>query len=359
MAPVLEAIPDVKPDEALAATRSPSSRPAGHAGRPTAVPKKRLPRRRLGALPSRQAGKRRPIATPAAATPRPTGPPIVRRTVGLQTAAIPRTEAAGGVPLGPTVAARLATGPVVTLATGVGALAAGLGRAVAVQPLAVVPAVVVATTATAVPRLAPGAFRLGPALALVAKANAGALRRPRRQVRPATATAVVPTATMTPALLPRVRGVAPAAGVAIPTTTSPTRRTAATTRPSPLVPVVRAARLTAARLTTCLTRQTSSTRRLRLAPIATDTPTAVATLPCVGRTTAPGLAAMTAHAVVLVPAVGPRLLPVGEPRRLAAELTTRQGLMAPAITAVRTLPLVPRTTTSAVPAVHDLDDDFR
>lgn len=148
------------------------------------------------------------------------GAPIVLGAVEVQATALPRPEATSGVPVGRPIPVGLAAGPVEASSTGEGALAARPHEPGSGVPTTVVPALVVAGPAALGPRLAAGVVRLGATLALEAKADAGALRRPREPIRKAAATAGVPTTAMAPTRVPRVRGVAPTAGVAVPPTSS-------------------------------------------------------------------------------------------------------------------------------------------
>lgn len=221
VAPGGETIPDVEADEAVAVPRGPPTGTPRDVGRATEVLEVAVPRGGRGPLPVRQAVRRRVIAAPAAPAPGQVRATLIRGTVEVQAATVPRPEAASGVPCRRPIPVGVAAGPVEAPPAGEGALAAVARGAEAGVPATLVPAVVVAATTPEASGLVPGARRLGATLAVEAKADAGALRGPRGPIRAATATTGVPAASMAPTRLPRVRGVTPTAGVAVPATPSP------------------------------------------------------------------------------------------------------------------------------------------
>lgn len=304
----------------MAAARGPSTRAPRDVGRPTGVPKFILPGRGPRPLPVRQAVRREGATPSATPTSRPMGAPVVLSTAEVQPTAVPRPEAASGVPLRRPIPIGKPAGPAKTQPTRVRALVARQVRAVPSVPTTVVPVVVLATAATAPTSVAASVASLSVRLALELEAHAVPLRRPREPVRTAATPAIVPATAMAPTRVPRVRGVAPAPSVTIPASTPSVAAAAAAARLSPAT-ASQATRVQAARptpLASLLARATIAPRRVRLATFATGTPTAIAPLPVPGLLPASGLAALAAHALGRAAATIPRPVPLSEPRSLAA-----------------------------------------
>lgn len=190
------------------------------------------------------------------------------------------------------------------------------------SPVPVVPLVVVAPAASAIPTVTSGVTCLGVGLAPKVVAKAGALRRPRGPFRPAAATSVVPATTMAPALLPILRRVAPARLALVPTT-SPSATATATVARVVAVGATRAGhavRPSAARVATVLAGLPRPPWRRGLAVLAARPSVAVVAVlaETVVRvdTEAASLAPETTP--ILAAAIATGVVPVGKTRPLAS-----------------------------------------